>query len=54
MCVLSEFGRFSSSVSEKLPTVKLAAHHRDLERLEVAFHELLTVATSVGPGSIVE
>ena len=53
MC-LSECGRFSSSESEILPTVKFAAHHRDLERLEVALHKCLTVEASVGPGSIEE
>ena len=33
-------------------TVELTAHHRDLEAFEVVFHELLTVAASVGPGAV--
>ena len=52
MC-LCECGWFLSCLSEKLLTVELAAHHRDLERLEVALHEGLTVVASMGPGSIV-
>ena len=34
-------------------TVELAAHHGDLERFEVVFHELLTIATSVRLGTII-
>ena len=52
MC-LCECGWFLSCLSEKVLTVELAAHHRDLERLEVALHEGLTVVASMGPGSIV-
>ena len=40
--------------SEKALTVELAAHHRDLERLEVSIEEGLAVAAGVGSGAVVE
>ena len=35
-------------------TVKLAAHHGDLQRLEVALHKGLTIVTGVSPRAIEE
>ena len=53
MC-LSECGRFSSSESEILPTVKFAAHHRDLERNEIIANEVLCVIACMRFRPIVE
>ena len=42
----------SLNVTLRVIKVELTAHHRDLEAFEVVFHELLTVAASVGPGAV--
>ena len=51
ICIRSQIFCFCWGTVRVL-TVELTAHHRDLEAFEVVFHELLTVAASVGPGAV--